>query len=191
MDIKEPGRVCRLVCCAAVLMLLLTSTAFGQGLNLMTPAIANVSGVLTARFGVTVEERPALRKGLENGAKLVLKSRVRLFRVKDYWMDSLIAASNYESVLQYEPLSKEFILTLPGHHGPLRSDDLFSLISEGWAVIEASLCPWSELVKGEHYSLRMDISMNEADAPDGLSGLLYFWSWNSGANNTFELDFIY
>ena len=33
--------------------------------------------------------------------------------------------------------------------------------------------------------------MNEADAPDGLSRFIYFWSWDAGADASFQLDFTY
>ncbi len=82
-------------------------------------------------------------------------------------------------------------MTLPNRATPLRNKDLVVLLKEGWCSIEAGLCPWSELAKGEKYSLRLNITMNELDAPEGLSRLLYFWSWDTGADNTFQLDFIY
>ncbi len=176
---------------AALTLLLSASPAQSQTLNLMPPAIADNAGMLTANFGVTVEERPVLKGELEDGAKLVMKCRVKLFKVRDYWLDSIVAKTNFESVLQFEPLSKDFILTLPNRATPLRGKDLPMLLKEGWGTIETALCPWSELTRGEKYSLQLNITLHETDAPEGLTRLLYFWSWDTGPDSTFQLEFTY
>ena len=33
--------------------------------------------------------------------------------------------------------------------------------------------------------------MNQEDAPEGVMRFIYFWSWDAGANNTFQLDFTF
>ncbi len=186
-----PRTLSRLLTGVVLVLTLAVSTARAQTISLMAPSIANVSGMLTARFGVAVEEMPVLKGELEDGAQLALRCEVRLYEVSDYWLDSHLSTVVFESALAYEPLSKEFVLTLPGRPAPLRNKDLVALLRQGWGVVEIPLGPWDLLQRGQKYSLHLDTAMSEADAPQGFSRFIYFWSWDTGANNSFQLDFTY
>nr|WP_321513254.1 DUF4390 domain-containing protein [uncultured Pseudodesulfovibrio sp.] len=171
--------------------LLFTGIASAQSLSLMAPSLANVNGRLTARFGVTVEEKPVLKGELEDGAVLVLKCSVKLFEENTYWLDSELSSVQIESELQFDALNQEFVMTLPERETPLRNKDLGKLLEQGWGVLEARLGSWALLDRGTHYSLRLQTSMIEKDAPEGVMRFVYFWSWDAGANNSFQLDFTY
>lgn len=176
---------------SALAVLILASVAAAQTLNLMAPSLANSSGQLTARFGVTVEEKPILKGELEDGAELVLKCEVELYEGNEYWLDHQIAEATFESSLKFDALTKEFVMTLPDRDKPLRNTNIEQLVAEGWGTIEASLGEWNMLERGERYSLVLNTSMNEKDAPEGFSRFIYFWSWDAGASNSFQLDFVY
>lgn len=181
----------RAVLLAGLLLVLSASGAMAQTLSLMAPAIANDNGSLTARFGVTVVEKPILKGELEDGAVLVLKCAIELFEEMDYWLDSTVSAASFESTLKYDQLTKEFVMTVPGRETPLRDKDIESLLRKGWASIKIKLGPWSMLERGQAYSLRLITTMNEAGAPEGFSRFIYFWSWDAGADNTFHLNFTF
>lgn len=172
-------------------VLLLTTSALAQSLSLMAPSLANVQGRLTARFGITVEEKPILKGELMDGGVLVLKCAVQLSEVSNYWLDSEISEAHFDSVLKYDSLTREFTMTLPGRDTLLRNADLGKLLAEGWGTIETNLGSWALLERGTKYRLRLHTSMNEQDAPEGVMRFIYFWSWDAGANNTFQLDFTY
>lgn len=176
---------------AALVLLLVPLAARAQTINLMAPSIANVSGMLTARFGVTVVEKVMLKGELQDGAQLALRCAVSLYKARDYWLNGHLASSSFESVLSSDPLTGEFVMTLPGRSTPLRGKDIEALLREGWGTVEVSLGPWDMLERGQKYSLILNTSMNEADAPDGLSRFIYFWSWDAGADASFQLDFTY
>lgn len=174
-----------------VACLILSGTAHAQSLSLLTPSIANVNGALTARFGVEVETLPALKGELEDGIVLKLKCEASLYEASDYWLDSHLSTSTFESILNYDPLTKEFVMSIPGRETPLKNTDLPQLLDEGWKHIETVLGPWNMLIRGENYSLEIHTGINEADAPEGLTKIIYFWSWDTGANATFLLNFTY
>ncbi|MDC0336147.1 DUF4390 domain-containing protein [Pseudodesulfovibrio sp.] len=176
---------------AALAVLIFTAVAHAQTLSLMAPAIANVNGALTARFGVTVVELPILKGELEDGAELILRCDIELSEVIDYWLNNGIAETAFESTLKYESLTKEFVMTLPGRNTPLKNTSLESLLREGWGTIEATLGPWNMLERGQEYSLSLNTTMNEVGAPEGVSRFIYFWSWDAGADTTFLLNFTY
>lgn len=172
-------------------VLILASAAWGQTLSLMAPAIANSEGSLTARFGVTVEEKAVLKGELQDGAALVLKCDIRLDEINDYWLDSTIAATEFVSTISFDALTKEFVMTIPGRSSPLRDKDLAAILEQGWSSIEARLGAWSALERGQKYSLSVNTTMHEEGAPEGLSRFIYFWSWSKGADTTFILNFTY
>jgi len=176
---------------SALVVLIFASGAFAQNLSLTAPSLANVSGVLTARFGVVVEEKPILKGELQDGAKLVLRCELELYKGNEYWFDWQISSASFESVLKYDALTKAFTLTLPDREIPLRNTDIELLLKEGWGTIEASLGSWSMLERGQKYSLKLSTTMNEEGAPAGFSRFLYFWSWDAGTDNSFQLDFTY
>lgn len=176
---------------AALLLILSATGAMAQTLSLMAPAIANENGSLTARFGVTVVEKPILKGELEDGSELVLKCAIELFEELDYWFDSTVSSASFESTLKYDQLTKEFVMTVPGRTQPFRDKDIESLLKRGWSTIKIKLGPWSMLERGQAYSLRLITTMNEAGAPEGLSRFIYFWSWDAGADNTFHLNFTF
>lgn len=172
-------------------VLLLATAARAQTLSLMAPTIANDNGALTARFGVTVVEKPILKGELEDGAELILKCTVELFEVAHYWMDSTVSSAHFESIIKFDRLTKEFVMTIPGRATPLRDPNLEAILTKGWGNIKATLGPWNMLKEGQQYSLKLITTMNEVDAPEGLSRFFYFWSWDAGSDNTFHLNFTF
>jgi len=176
---------------AGLAVFLFAAVAQAQTLSLMAPSIANDNGSLVARYGVSVVEKPILKGELEDGAELVLKCVIELFEVSDYWVDSTVSSSEFESVISYDQLTKEFVMTLPDRDNPLRNEDIEALLLDGWSSIKASLGPWNVLKHGQKYSLRLITTMNEVDAPEGISRFLYFWSWDAGVDNTFHLNFTF
>lgn len=170
---------------------LCAGAALAQSLSLMAPTLANKHGRLTALFGVAVEEKPILKGELEDGVVLVLKCEVSLLEPRDYWLDRKITEVHFRSRLSFDSLTKEFVMTLPGRENPLRDKDLGKILDQGWGTIEATIGSWTLLDKGKKYSLRLHTSMNEEDAPEGVMRFLYFWSWDPGADNSFQLDFTF
>jgi hypothetical protein len=172
-------------------LLLAATPARAQAISLKAPSLANVSGVLTTRFGINVDEVVVLKGELEDGAQLALRCSISLHKTRDYWLDGHLASAFFVSQLSREPLSGEFVMTLPGRATPLRNKNLQALLAEGWGAVEVGLGPWDMLERGQKYSLSLDAFMNDADAPEGVSRFIYFWSWDAGAGTTFQLDFTY
>lgn len=165
--------------------------AAAQALSLRAPAIVNVDGVFTARFGVAVEALPVLKGELEDGAKLELTCEVLLREAYEYWPDRELASAEFVSRLSFEPLTKHFVMTLPGRSADLRDTDLAALLRKGWDRIETPLGPWDMLEHGTDYRLVLETTMRDADAPDGISRYVYFWAWDTGNSSTFQLNFTY
>lgn len=191
-DDKRAGSFPAILLPAALLaVLILAGVALAQSLSLKAPTLANVNGRLTALFGIVVDDRPILKGELEDGAVLVLKCEVKLLEPRDYWMDRDISEVRFQSRLSFDPLTREFVMTLPDRQTPLRGKDLSAILDKGWGTIGATLGSWALLDRGEKYSLRLHTSMNEEDAPEGMMRFFYFWSWDAGADNAFQLDFTF
>ncbi|HKI80854.1 MAG TPA: DUF4390 domain-containing protein [Pseudodesulfovibrio sp.] len=191
-DDKRAGSFPAVLLPAALLaVLILAGVALAQSLSLKAPTLANVNGRLTALFGIVVDDRPILKGELEDGAVLVLKCEVKLLEPRDYWMDRDISEVRFQSRLSFDPLTREFVMTLPDRQTPLRGKDLSAILDKGWGTIGATLGSWALLDRGKKYSLRLHTSMNEEDAPEGMMRFFYFWSWDAGADNAFQLDFTF
>ncbi|MBG0790964.1 MAG: DUF4390 domain-containing protein [Desulfovibrionaceae bacterium] len=190
MKIEECNRP---VLFAALLLavLALAPAALAQSLSLKPPSLNDVQGRIVARFGVAVEDVPILKGELEDGLDLVLRCEVSLYRKNDFWMDSEVASGTFISELRYDSLAQEYVMTLPGTEHLVRGKDIGKLVEEGWKAIEVGLGSWTLLERGARYSLRLRTAMNEKGAPEGFMRYLYFWSWNPGAENSFQMDFTY
>ncbi len=176
---------------SALTIIIPATAAQAQTLSLISPAIANENGTLTARFGVSVVEKPILKGELEDGAELVLKCYVSLEEVSDYWINNTVASAEFVSVITFEALTKDFVMTIPGQPTPIKNSDLEALLKQGWGTIETKLGPWAALERGQQYSLSVNTTMHEAGTPEGISRFIYFWSWDTGADTTFILNFKY
>ncbi|MFH1914034.1 MAG: DUF4390 domain-containing protein [Pseudomonadota bacterium] len=185
-----PARI-RFIFALALGALLVAVPALAQSISLRAPSLANVSGVLTARFGVGVVEPVVLKGELEDGGQFVLRCSVSLRSARDYWFDGHLASATFVSTLSRDALSGEVVMTLPGRTTPLRGKDIQALLIEGWGALEVGLGPWDMLERGSKYRLSLDAFMTDADAPEGLSRFIYFWSWDAGAGTSFQLDFTY
>lgn len=138
-----------------------------------------------------MEDKPIFKGELEDGAELVLKCDVSLEEVSNYWINNKIAAAEFVSVVKFDALTKEFVMTVPSRSTTLRSRNLDTILESGWGTIEVGLGPWAALERGQQYSLSINTTMIEAGAPEGLSRFIYFWSWDAGTDTTFILNFTY
>ena len=94
----------------ALTFIIFASGASAQTLNLVAPSLANVSGALTARFGVTVEALPILKGELQDGAELVLKCEAELHKGSEFWFDQGISAASFKSALKFDSLTRTFTI---------------------------------------------------------------------------------
>lgn len=172
-------------------VLLLAGGAHARSLSLKAPAILNSNGSIVAQFGVKIIELPILKGELEDGAEMVLRCSVELVKVRHYWLNTNIGSDTYESIIKFDPLTKDFLMVLPGRPQPIRNRDLKTLLEKEWGRIQARLGAWSNLERGSEYSLRLVTTMQEADAPEGFYRFVYFWSWDAGTDNTFHLNFTF
>ena len=169
----------------------LTGAAWAKTLSLSAPSIANEGGDLVVRFGVVVEDLPILKGELDDGLTLRLSCEAALSRDFDYWMDSHITSATFESQISRDALAGEYVMELPGLERPLRNVDLRELLRQGWSDIAVKLGPWETLTRGHTYNLRLTNLIEDAEAPEGLTRYLYFWSWDAGSDSSFQLKFTY
>ncbi|BCS89159.1 DUF4390 domain-containing protein [Pseudodesulfovibrio sediminis] len=162
-----------------------------QTLTLTAPSLANVRGRLTARFGVSVAELPVLKGELMDGDVLVLKCRVGLYKDSAYWLDDEISMAYFWSSVKYDTATNEFVMKLASEEALLRGSDLGQLLARGWSKLEIQLGSWALLDRGQKYSLKIDTSLKEQGAHEGLMRYVFFWDWESGSDNSFQLDFTY
>lgn len=120
-----------------------------------------------------------------------LVCRASLYRDIPFWFATRISDAEYEFVLGYDSLNKEYVLEVPGMRTPVRHTDLGELMARQWSSLELSLGAWDALQRGHSYSLKLKAFLGRGEAPDTLAGGIFRWFWGKGASSTYIMDFRY
>ena len=175
----------------ATILCLWAGVCAAQNVQLTNPSVNNVDGALTARFGVTLSSLDEVASELEAGVSMRLVCQARLYRENLFWFDALLSDAEYEFVLSYDALNKEYALQVPGMRTPVRHKNLAGLMDEQWSSLELTLGSWDALRRGHTYSLKLKAFLGRGQAPDSLAGGIFHWFWGKGASSTYMMDFRY
>jgi len=151
----------------------------------------NKAGEITVRFGVSLEDPTefvarALKEG--TSAVLILRGRTSSAAATSSW-DEAVGAAASESLIRYEPLSREYILERGGEDQPLRHKNLAALVERGWRSLALDLGPFNRLTPGESYALELRVRLKRQDVPLWVKNSLFFWSWELVPEVRYRLDF--
>jgi len=163
--------------------------ASAASLGLQNLVVDNQSGVLAARFGVSVESLAEVSDALTSGTTLALTCKTRLTRRGGVFSNTQVAAANVDSRLKYDALTKEFSLTLPGREAPLKNARLDELLRAGWGTLTLEMGTWKSLERGQEYTLSLDIRLHQVDIPNWFRRTLFFWSWDMAPQASYQLHF--
>ncbi len=194
-------RLILLALCAAVLCLGLVPAGpqpLGQAwaagsepaLLLANLLMDNKAGEITVRFGVSLEDPTEfVARALKEGTSAVLICEGELIRRRNFFWDEAVGAAASESLIRYEPLSREYILERGGEDQPLRHKNLAALVERGWRSLALDLGPFNRLTPGESYALELRVRLKRQDVPLWVKNSLFFWSWELVPEVRYRLDF--
>ena len=116
--------------------------------------------------------------GLENGGVRILLS------------NEVISGESRSYQLRHDLLSREFILSSPGH--PIvRQKQFDTLLASAFQHLDFLLPLQAPLVSGETYRVQLKITLEHAEVPPWLEKALFFWSWEVTPPLSFSQDFIF
>jgi hypothetical protein len=166
------------------LVLLLTCPAFAlppQKLLLDPPVPKAEHGVLTVNLSLTVDSEDGLRDLLKDGAVLELLIDVTVERERFLWSNAEAAAVTFTSVIHHDPLSRDFVVSVPTRDGEkeLRDRNLTRLLHASWRRLSLPIASLENLRRNENadeYAITLVIDLRHTDVPPWLEKTLVFWS---------------
>jgi hypothetical protein len=178
----------------AVMALALGLCLWGQpasaaSLVLSNLVVDNQSGVLAARFGVSVDSLAEVSDALTSGVTLALSCKCTLNRHGGIFSSPQVAAMEMTSRLKYDSLTKEYLLQLPGREAPLKNSRLDEVLRSGWSTLSLEMCPWNQLERGQEYTLSLDLRLHQVDIPNWFRRTLLFWAWDMAPQASYQLHF--
>ncbi|OIO05555.1 MAG: hypothetical protein AUJ49_01250 [Desulfovibrionaceae bacterium CG1_02_65_16] len=182
-------RTCLAALALALGLCLCAQAASAATLSLQNLVVDNQSGMLAARFGISVESLAEVSDALTSGMTLSLTCKTRLTRRGGVFSNTQVAAADMDSRLKYDSLTKEFSLTLPGREAPLKNTRLDELLRVGWGTLSLEMGAWKTLEHGQEYTLTLDIRLHQVEIPNWFRRTLFFWSWDLTPQASYQLHF--
>lgn len=156
------------------------------------PRLDTATGDIVVRLGVTCDNVTGLFEMLKDGASVELVIGGRVERVRSLWTNVTITERRLVSVLQHNPLTREFSLYMPGEAQPLMDKNLERLLDATWSKLVINFGPLSMLdgeEKGAEYRAVLELALQHAKVPPWLEKNFVFWSRNVLDPETVTLPF--
>lgn len=151
----------------------------------------NVKDKIQIRFGIEIEKMDKLRSYLEEGGALRLRCQAKLLMKKNMWWDEELRVNELIFELNYNPLTREYLLHEVSQNKKVNSKSLSFLLKNKWGNLVLNLGSWKTLPKGKNYALELFVSLERTDVPIWLKKALFFWSWSIAPSKKFRMNFSY
>lgn len=177
-------RVCLCICLlAAVLWPAPAAHAVPpQRFSLGYLALAHETDGVFVDVACTVDDEDGLRDLLKDGAILELSVTLRVERHRSLWANSEVAHVVYASTVRHDPLTREFILHMPGSDEkfPLRNRNLTRLLQASWRQMRLPLLDAAQVAAldpGDEFTVLVTLELQHTEAPPWLENSLVFGSF--------------
>lgn len=161
-----------------------------QSWNYVLLAIEMLNDGVPCQYGNRVENGGVVRSQLRDGAVMTLTCKLALERVRTLLSNEVISGESRSYQLRHDLLSREFILSSPGH--PIvRQKQFDTLLASAFQHLDFLLPLQAPLVSGETYRVQLKITLEHAEVPPWLEKALFFWSWEVTPPLSFSQDFIF
>lgn len=141
------------------------------------------------RFGLRLEQPEPVAVVLHEGVDLWLEGTARLISKRLFLPNRILHEQTFEHVLEWNPLTQEYELTLPQKEHLVKAKELKDLIDEHWREISLEMGEWSLLVPGQTYHMELEVTLDRRDIPVWMRHVLFFWSWEVMTPIRYELEF--
>lgn len=177
-------------CLLLLAMVATPSPAMGASLlTLDNLVVDSQADKVHLRIGLQMEQPEIVTEVLREGVDLWLEGAVRLISKRLFLPDRVLSERRFEHVLEWNPLTQEYELTLPQKEHLVKAKEVKDLVDEHWREINLEMGDWSMLVPGQTYHLELDITLDRRDIPVWMRRVLFFWSWEVMTPIRYELEF--
>lgn len=158
------------------------------------PELREDAGRLTAECSVTVDDEDGLRALLKDGAVLELRIGMTVERKRSWWSNSEVSSSVFVSGLRHDPLTREFLLTMPSEGREIlhRDRNLTRLLYATWRDLRlplASLHLFESPDGPKDYLLTFNFELRHTELPPWLEKSPGFWSADVVPSEQRQLDY--
>ncbi len=165
-----------------------------QRIVVQNPTARIEDSMLRVLFSLTVDDEDGLRDMLKDGAVLALTVSTELERARSWWSDEKIVAAEFTSVIWHDPLTRNFIITMPesGQDKQYRDKNLTRLLYGTWHGFSLPILSLSKLLqqgKDAQYKITITISLQHTEVPPWLENARVFWSSDVVPQESFTLPF--
>ncbi|MFM7506974.1 MAG: DUF4390 domain-containing protein [Rubrivivax sp.] len=171
----------------AVALLLASTAALAQGVELVALRAARVEAELQLEFSARVALPRAVEDALQKGVPIYFVAEAALLRNRWYWRDERIARVSRSWRLAFQPLTGAWRVSLGGLHQSYPSlDEALAAVSRsgGWKLTEAD-----RLEKDSSYYLEFSYRLDSSQLPSPMQfGLGGGADWTVGVSRTLRIE---
>ncbi|WP_161788489.1 DUF4390 domain-containing protein [Desulfonatronum thiodismutans] len=181
--------------CILSCLLVLTAVAIpvpGMGASLLALdnlVVDSQAEKIHLRFGLRLEQPEPVAAVLHEGVDLWLEGTARLISKRLFLPNSILHEQTFEHVLEWNPLTQEYELTLPQKEHLVKAKELKDLLGEHWREFSLEMGEWSLLIPGQTYHMELEVTLDRRDIPVWMRRVLFFWSWEVMTPIRYELEF--
>ncbi|MDR2488810.1 MAG: DUF4390 domain-containing protein [Desulfovibrio sp.] len=149
---------------------------------LVAPPSAVISNDnLFLTLSLTANDEDGLRDLLKDGSVLRLGITVSISRQRSWWTDTEIARHEYASILRHDPLTRDFMVSLPAHEEEkiLRDKNLTRLLHVSWRKLSLFVVSLPTLYRqesNEEFLIEFTLNLQHTEVPPWLEKNFLFWS---------------
>lgn len=145
------------------------------------PNVSVTNNSLYLNLSLTVDSEDGLRDLLKDGAVLRLGISIELAGKRSWWVNDKIVERQYASVLRHDPLTRDFILSLPALDGDksIRDKNLTRLLHSSWRALSLPVTPLQTIYdaqSGQDFEISLQLSLQHTEVPPWLEKSFVFWS---------------
>ncbi|MDL2315789.1 DUF4390 domain-containing protein [Desulfovibrio sp. OttesenSCG-928-A18] len=157
------------------------------------PRLLNQDELLYAQISLTVDDEDGLHDLLKDGAVLELKLTLRLERNRTLWANAEVAQVVYSSILRHDPLTRDFIVTLPGREArSLRDRNLTRLLHKSWRSLNLAITAL-DIVRAQgadnQFTFVLNVTLKHSEVPPWLDNSMGLWSSDVVPSGKLELPY--
>jgi len=159
-----------------LLMWILPLSAFCQKASIKEVSVKGTNGVWKVGFYVENCFTEKMEEAIQTGIQTIFTFYVQLYQKRTWWRDRKVASMEFHHTIQYDPIPKEYQVTLEEKGSSIVTSD-FEEARRLMAKVEAvEIRPSSQLKPGVPGRIRIKAELDPVRLPLHLEYLFFFVS---------------